>query len=351
MSPGTLQEIVIGDGRIAPHAAAPQAAWLWSADGSTILWTNAPGAAAFGLQDRSRLGEPFGAFDPHRRQVAQLASRLPTSGATRLERMRGFGAAPGQLATCSCALLTLEGGSSAVLIASLVSAGKPLPLSERLQFLLDGFDRPAVALSAQGALLGTNSAARLDVGHFDQFSRSDFVGARASALREGHAEIALDASHLALYRVGAGHDVAIVVLMPAREALTPDTAERDEPLDELFADEVLVEEDDSADEAATISTDNPPPPADVSTAPAADVEDIATTTAAVPGREQATAPAASQAGEIAPTRQPLRFIWQMDAETRFSLGADEFSRLIGPMAAAALGRPWHEIADHFGIDP
>lgn len=351
---------MIRDGRIAPHASALQAAWLWSADGSAILWTNAAGAAAFGLEDRNSLGEPLGAFDPHRRQVAQLANGLPTSGATRLERMRGFGATPGQLATCSCALLTLEDGSNAILIVSLASAGKPLSLSERLQFVLDGFERPAVALSAQGALLGTNGAARLDVGHFEQFSRPDFLSARASALREGHGEVTLDSRPFALHRIGSGHDVAVVVLMPAREApaghpegaetSAVDTIARDEPLDESFADEVLVDEDDTVDEAATISTDNPPPPADTPAAPAAVAAAVAPATAAASGVEPAAA-AISEPHEIVQARHALRFIWQMDAETRFSLGSDEFSKLIGPMAAAALGRPWREIADHFGIDP
>jgi PAS domain-containing protein len=49
--------------------------------------------------------------------------------------------------------------------------------------------------------------------------------------------------------------------------------------------------------------------------------------------------------------RPLRFLWQMDAEGRFSLGADEFTHLIGVSAAAALGRPWSEIAHVFGLDP
>ena len=34
-------------------------------------------------------------------------------------------------------------------------------------------------------------------------------------------------------------------------------------------------------------------------------------------------------------RLPLRFMWQMDREGRFSLGSDEFTRLIGPRTAAA----------------
>ncbi|MBX9710854.1 MAG: PAS domain S-box protein, partial [Xanthobacteraceae bacterium] len=50
-------------------------------------------------------------------------------------------------------------------------------------------------------------------------------------------------------------------------------------------------------------------------------------------------------------RHPLRFMWQMDAEGRFSFGSDEFARLIGAHTAAAFGRLWSEIADVLGLDP
>lgn len=52
-----------------------------------------------------------------------------------------------------------------------------------------------------------------------------------------------------------------------------------------------------------------------------------------------------------PRRHPLRFTWQLDAEDRFSIGSDEFSRLIGPRTAAGFGRPWSEIAEVFQLDP
>ena len=44
-------------------------------------------------------------------------------------------------------------------------------------------------------------------------------------------------------------------------------------------------------------------------------------------------------------------MWQMDQEGRFSLGADEFTRLIGPHTTASFGRLWREIAEAFGLDP
>ena len=54
---------------------------------------------------------------------------------------------------------------------------------------------------------------------------------------------------------------------------------------------------------------------------------------------------------LTPRRHPLRFMWHMDEDGRFSLGLDEFTRLIGSRTAAALGRPWNEIADTLGLDP
>ena len=61
-------------------------------------------------------------------------------------------------------------------------------------------------------------------------------------------------------------------------------------------------------------------------------------------KEAAAAPAATR-------RYPLRFVWQIDAAGRFTIGSDEFITLIGPQTAAALGRPWDEVAATLGLDP
>ena len=65
------------DPRLAVHATSPLPAWLWSADGTRVLWANPVGARLFGASNASRLGKKiFGPADPRRRQVAQLAHRL-----------------------------------------------------------------------------------------------------------------------------------------------------------------------------------------------------------------------------------------------------------------------------------
>uniref|UniRef100_Q07J95 histidine kinase n=1 Tax=Rhodopseudomonas palustris (strain BisA53) TaxID=316055 RepID=Q07J95_RHOP5 len=84
--------------------------------------------------------------------------------------------------------------------------------------------------------------------------------------------------------------------------------------------------------------------------PAAEAEPAAETTAPAAEPDQ---PASAWCDEplAEPRRHPLRFTWQLDAEGRFSIGSDEFSRLIGPRTSAGFGRLWSEIAEVFGLDP
>jgi signal transduction histidine kinase len=49
-------------------------------------------------------------------------------------------------------------------------------------------------------------------------------------------------------------------------------------------------------------------------------------------------------------RHPLRFVWDMDADGRFTVASDEFIQLAGPRAAL-FGRPWREIAATLQLDP
>jgi len=108
-----------GDPRLAAYAASRLPAWLWTADGRRILWANPAGARLLGAASAAALAEKtFGPADRHRRQIARLAGRLLANGAIRLERLQGFGAAPGGLATCGCSRFDFPNGSHGVLIAA-----------------------------------------------------------------------------------------------------------------------------------------------------------------------------------------------------------------------------------------
>ena len=61
-------------------------------------------------------------------------------------------------------------------------------------------------------------------------------------------------------------------------------------------------------------------------------------------------------GEREPTlprkqrKHPLRFVWQMDPEGRFTLG-DEFADAMGARTAALVGKPWLEVRGALDLDP
>jgi PAS domain S-box-containing protein len=119
MQDAEFQWLASSDPRLAAYAASRLPAWLWTADGRRILWANAAGARLFGAASAAALAEKtFGPADRHRRQIARLAGRLLANGAIRLERLQGFGAAPGGLVTCGCSRFDFPNGSHGVLIAA-----------------------------------------------------------------------------------------------------------------------------------------------------------------------------------------------------------------------------------------
>src|SRR5690242_7600442 len=121
------------DPRLATHANGPWPAWLWSADGTRILWANPVGVDALGARDAAALtAKIFGPADPHRRQIAQLAGRLNPDGAVRMERLRGFGAAAGMLATCSCSRIDFPDGRHGVLVVAMVRVARTRKPAETL---------------------------------------------------------------------------------------------------------------------------------------------------------------------------------------------------------------------------
>ena len=307
----------VGDPRLAVHATSAAPAWLWSIDGSRVLWANPVGARLFGAANGSALAKKtYGPADAHRRQVAQLAGRLPPAGAIRMERLRGFGAAPGGLMTCACALLAFPGGSHGILIAAAESSGQAMPLIERLQRLVEGVETPIVAFARDGLFVGASDAARALLG-FPDLSEAGLNAARSDALANGRVEVPIGSGHMVLQRVGSGQDVGLVAL------ITPDA--------------VLPSQ-------ATAESENQSEPAP-SIAASGTVAPIAARSASP------VAPASREPPAPKRRRHPLRFTWQMDADERFSLGSDEFTRLIGPRTSVGFGRPWREIAETYGLDP
>ena len=62
----------VGDPRLAVHATSALPAWLWSIDGTRLLWANPVGARLFNAAHGAALAKKiFGPADLHRRQVTR----------------------------------------------------------------------------------------------------------------------------------------------------------------------------------------------------------------------------------------------------------------------------------------
>ncbi|MGJ4940547.1 PAS domain-containing protein [Bradyrhizobium sp. HKCCYLS1011] len=266
MNQTDLQLLGLSDPRLAVHAVGALPAWLWSADGRRVLWANPAGAKTFGAASGMALSErSFGPADVHRRQVAQLWRRLPENGAIRLERLRGFGARLGTLATCGCARIDLADGSHAVLITGTDPAARSMPLGERLQQLVADGDAALIAFTRDGVFAGASASGSLLFGYRD-LAIAGLAEARDAALAHGHAEAQLGLVRALLYRVGSGQQIGLVAaLMPvAAEASAPDPAADAEQT--ISPQEVAVEPEDESKPAVT-TPDNEAPAAPTYEAP------------------------------------------------------------------------------------
>ncbi|WP_375310962.1 PAS domain S-box protein [Bradyrhizobium sp. A5] len=378
----------VGDPRLAVHATSSLPAWLWSIDGTRVLWANPVGAKLFGAANASVLAnKTFGPADSHRRQIVRLALQLPANGAMRLERLRGFGARLGTLMTCGCARLEFADGSRAVLVTAMDPALRTMPLIERLHRLVDGATVPMAAFGPDGMFAGASEAARALLG-FRDLGEAGLEQARSDALREGRVETPIGIGQMVLQRVGTGADIGLVALIEPAAAHAAPAAEASESPAEAAPeaqvhhapDSVEAPSSDEADGGITLfdpfaePVETPAPTEAIAPAPEPPVRETAPDTAEAveaseaaqdsPVENLAEAIVPPQAAPItsgmveppsaeppAPRQHPLRFLWQMDAEGRFVLGSDEFIRLMGAHTAAGFGRPWREIANEFSLDP
>ncbi len=438
MNSAEFQVRGVEDPRLAIHATSSLPAWLWAVDGTRIIWANPVGARLFGAPNSAALSaRSFGPADQNRRQVVQLAARLSPTGATRLERLRGFGAPLGALVTCACARLEFSDGSAGVLLVAAEPIGRSMPLVERLQRLVEGIETPIATFARDGLFIGASEAARALLG-FRDLTEAGLENARRDALASGRAEMPIGIGHMVLQRVGAGADVGLVALLvpgavqqaarphpanaeppptvvnaeateplpapqaaaevsadqppdyeapattpdapaefapinnvavsPPAEPATPPLAATEPPTEPALSWQEASPDQDKAelvDAAATPEPDQPQPEV-VEPAPANDerAQDSVEQAPSSPEPPVASQPAAAPSDAahadvsppwfeqpLQPRRHPMRFTWQLDAEGRFCIISDEFSRLIGPRTAAGFGRLWREIAELFGLDP
>jgi signal transduction histidine kinase len=317
MSTVGSERAVLRHPRLTSLATREWPAWLWSADGSRILWANAAGAAIFGAATASACAKRrFHATELPAAQVIRLAATLPSGGQERLERLRGLGGTMGRPLTCICSRIVAEDGRGAVLIAAAERAGPALTLTERVRRLFDDDDEAIAVFLPDGQLLYSNAAGHKRLGGATGLDTPGLETA-ATALLTG---TATESTRL------HGEPCEVLAFCLGQESSTVLLVIMQKP-------------------AAALATAN-----------------AAAAAMTAPGSERPAAPTA--AGAIGPQsrartadplsmpdrRHPLRFVWDMDADGRFTVASDEFIHLAGPRAAL-FGRPWREIAATLQLDP
>src|SRR5260370_41808602 len=101
------------------------------------------------------------------------------------------------------------------------NVGRTMPLTERLQRLVEGIEAPIAAFARDGTLVGASDAAR-PLLCFRNLSESGLDYARSSALIQGRVETPIGSHHMVLQRVGHGADIGLVALIaPAAEQPIP----------------------------------------------------------------------------------------------------------------------------------
>ncbi len=304
-------DAALDDARLAVHATNATPAWLWAPNGECVLWANPAGCAAFGLVTLGALtSRRFGPHDPTRANVARIAALLHPDGAVRFERLRGF-AGPGwylhwRPLLCACSRVALE-QTWGVLVAATEAVCPPLPLAERVRRLELDQTAAIAAFAPDGAVLFATAPAQQRLGGA---ARLDAIGAQrlaATALSSGLSSGPTAVGSATIRRIGSGTGTVLLARFAPLEL-----------------------------------------PGDLPHATMSDGADLPDKPGAA---DRASATQDATAEVLAPQRHPLRFVWQMDASGRFTLGSHEFTEIIGSRAAFALGRPWQDINAELGLDP
>jgi signal transduction histidine kinase len=303
--------------RLAAFAVAGEPAWLWREDGSQVLWANATGAALFNAPNaRALTSRHFAPSDAERRYVTNLSETLAADGAPRLERLRRFGTGLlMQPLVCACSRVRGDDGATAILICGMEPLRPTLSLADRARRLIEGSTDTVAAFSIAGDLLAMTETAQSLPSPIDTIAALGASAPAAQAIANGRADATLPSGRIIVWRVGRDADTMLIVRFERPEPAVP---AGEQPLPQPAA---------PAEPATSAKADS-----DVSEA-----------------RKHDETPQGGNAASL--RRHPLRFVWELDSDQRFTVKSEEFLALAGPATAQRNGAMWGEICAALGIDP
>jgi PAS domain S-box-containing protein len=383
--------------------AAGEAIVLFSRDLDAVLWANGDGARLFGfsnIYDFMEDGPDRGGVSF--RQLASAARQLARPGERRNLMMRVASGFSSQLLSAEAALVTIRPGEDAVLFAAPAQGAGGL--EARIRSMLRGFDDPdthMAVLDASGAVLDASpgfhalgvpqETARALIASVERSadglikrpiaSSAGYLPAAIGKLSDNPALHLLFCVETVLGRMDPPGDVA---QDDGSEAETVEEAESDvvtataatwdeeasvvqsaddgsddplaaQPLEEV---ETLTSDVDTVDEDPALQAQEAEAEAETVDQPLemASEEHVEP---ALDAPEPEPVPVISVAApqEPAPAftpkkgARPVRFVWKLDADGRFSDVSDEFIRTVGERAGAVKGKTFKELANLLGLDP
>lgn len=308
--------------RLAPYAFSAVPAWLWAADGLHMLWANAPGAELFGSARPAELaGCRFEPHHPAARELQRLRGTLPTSGAVQLARLRGFASGLTGILTCAAWRLSAPDAPApgSILIVGTEPRRPVAPLAERARRML-GEPQDAMLFAPGGALLYGGTRLAPELAGRATLEALGAAALAAAALATGRAEGPSVLGPLSVEKLGGGDAVVLMAVSCDASGAARDDAG--------------AQEGAGGSDAAAASRGAP-------REVAARAQSLSHLVAALDDAET----------RLVERRHPLRFVWRMDAEGRFSIEKGDFTALVGTRTTGLLGRPWREIAEALALDP
>ena len=340
------------DPRLAAVATSLEPAWVWGSDGTYVLWANAAAVALLGATNLAQLRtRRFTAHDRTTAHVVRLANSLPQNGSARLERLRGFGTGFFRLLTCTCSRVVLADGVSAILIAANERAGSDLPLNERARLLLEGNDDALAAFATDGTLLYATPTAAHRMAGANTLIAFEANALAAEALASGASAGRTLVGPTSLLRAGQQGN-AMLIANFVSPAEVPQEAPAAAPI-VASPPPVTPEPAPTATEPAPVAQSIEPPPEQPATiVPVSEPAQAPPVVAAAPVEpEKPASPITPPQAEEPQRPHPLRFVWQMDGEGRFTLASNDFLDLVGPGIARHVGKPWSEVSAALKLDP
>ncbi|MEX0589646.1 MAG: PAS domain S-box protein [Xanthobacteraceae bacterium] len=326
---------LISDERVGALFAAPKPGLALDDEGNLLLANR----AALTLLRTGSVADAAAVIAAERGRIAATLRQLvegPANGPAQKHALAFLIGGARKAVEFACSRVALAGGGAAILLVGSEPAGiAPDPISAASAFFDHAYDAFAL-IDDNGRRIYANSGAAALLGPAEKIEEVIPAAHRelAIARREGYAEFSFGVLRILLRRVGSGSEPLFIVAFtaPAR--------------DEVKFEAEPIEPEEISQPTEPVHAVPAPAPEDQ---PKPEPEAPGTVT---PTQSEAPKPRSEPPAEPEKhvPRSPGRFVWQTDADGRFTSVSPELAAVVGHEPAAVAGTDWQEAAARIGIE-